>query len=68
VADFAFNNRIAYHVILSCGCAYWEHRPIGQVPPEIGRAELCHADAHSGITATPLHANSSDFLTLCNKP
>ena len=47
VAEFAFNDRIAYRVTLSCGCTYWEYRPIGEAPPEVGRGELCHADAHT---------------------
>lgn len=42
-ADFAFNNRIAYRVRLSCGCSYWEYRPIGTAPPKKGRSEACHA-------------------------
>ena len=42
-ADFAFNLRIAYRITLSCGCRYWEHRPMGMAPPRKGRPETCHA-------------------------
>ena len=38
-----YADRVVYHVTLSCGCQYWEHRQAAEHGPEPGRAAACFA-------------------------
>ena len=43
-SDFALNGRICYQVVLSCGCRFWEYRPIEVLGRRRGEPATCYAD------------------------
>jgi hypothetical protein len=54
-ADFVMDLRICYHVRLSCGCSYWEYRPIDAAPPKKGEAGTCGI-VHTTKLEQPAHS------------
>jgi hypothetical protein len=62
----AFNvgEQIGYPVTLSCGCFYWEYRPMYDPPPALGDAVRCYAHSTDEPTMLPSlqheHTDASD--------
>jgi hypothetical protein len=44
IGDFAFNDRICYRVVLSCGCRFWEYLPVEVLSRRKCDAAMCYAD------------------------